>query len=169
MTKWTEVCPLCPPALSSRCPPIVQRKNKYSIYFLGVKNTVFIFGLENICIFAAKNTGIIFRLKNTRINSGTRKIPELFLLQEKYQNYFRAGKYRNYSDSPGTSLYQLLARTCPHVHPNNDAGQSRHISVPGLSTYYGSHTNHEFVRALMIPSSYWHARAHVYAFRLRVN
>ena len=44
--RWTDFCPLCPPALSTRCPPAVQPENKYSIYFSGRKNTVFIFGLE---------------------------------------------------------------------------------------------------------------------------
>ena len=72
--KWTDLCPLCPPALSSRCPPAVQPENKYSIYFSGVKNTVFIFGLENTPI------------KNTGINFAVGKIPELFLLWEKYRN-----------------------------------------------------------------------------------
>ena len=97
------------------------------------------------------------------------KIPELIHVQKIPYLFSGLEKYLIYLDSPGTSLYRLLARTCPHAHLNNDTGQSWYTSVPGLSTYYGSHTNHEFAGALTIPSSYWHTRVHVYAFRLRVN
>ena len=61
LTKWTDFCPLCPLALSNHCPPAVQRKNKYSIYFSGRKIPYLFSGW-----------------KNTRINSDTRKILYLF-------------------------------------------------------------------------------------------
>ena len=92
--RWTDLCPLCPLVLSSRCPPAVQPENKYSIYFSGEKIPYLFSGgkipeLKIPELFLLwENTGIIFavgkyqnyfrREKNTGINFGIGKIPDLF-------------------------------------------------------------------------------------------
>ena len=97
--RWTDLCPLCPLALSTRCPLVVQRKNKYRIYLRGEK-------IPELKIPELK----IPELKIPELKIPELKIPELKIPELKIPELFR--QLRNIS-VPELSYGTIIPRPIP--------------------------------------------------------